>query len=839
MTMTLYWNQFRALLWKEYRECRPIFWLSLLFAFVAPTLFYTQTPRSDNQHYLRAIGGDITAAIGVQLFYVIVLAFVFFLPLLSREPERDNLVCLNLKPVAPEALCFMQWLAGFALAMVGILISVSYSNIIFYAVSFWQLLLYVVLIFIAASLCFFTASSFTANRLRSFGLLLLAVPVYLISLSYIYELSQFGQSRFLNDILSFSAVNPWLSIGLRVLALAVVASAVLRLRMTGRLNYWQGYICALATLLVLFYFSMSLNMSNVNAKMAAIEVDGKIVTNDGLTIDEADRITNDPIVKWAYRHFPASPAAHAPQMPNGDLKPYNAMLMGTNTRPRQDYNRPWVIPDPTFQPTLCELTINKHDERGRYETVLSEPLMKLFNPQNFDAEFRQKFERFRVWENPNSWQLYQSHKGGIVYSRRDFTVHLLEEYIRQYGGDNRVFLEIWQPDMEFVDGDYVIRNEPLTYREIKEKYQHFFDYVEQNGGMEFTQQLFNTANGFYPILHFQVNLIGRFSYEGEPRFTPLERLEFNYRKGDSWVTESIEAKQPGLFPSNSFNGKFSELPVMREISHNDEKIYIFDENVLADVKSPLFEQLTDAADTARWVQSGNFWIQSPPDGVGDYSLFTLDGYNRKDGEGYFSLECFDYSDPAVLRVSVGCETLKPLPGLPDGRYHPQGINFAIDGDRLAAAFSSQWSEYLSVFDISDPTRIKEISRQKMPLTRSMTNWKYSGRFSRSLRFEDGFLYNHFFNNLFVYDLKDNKRFDPYARIIIDSNIEKLWIRQNDQGERSVVFMGDSRLSQFSLGANQSLKTEGAQSVDVYNLPGFSAIQKGLLGTRDYKEGGES
>lgn len=842
--MTLYWNQFRALLWKEYRECRPLFWLSLVCAVIAPTVFLAQLPKSDYHRFMREIGGDMFTAVGLQIAFIVGLAFVLFLPLLSREPERDNLVCLTLKPLSPEFLCFMQWLTAFTLGLVGILISVSYTNFILFGVPFWKLFINVVGIFIAASLCFYVISSLTSNRLRSFGLLILAVHIYLFSVSYIYELSQFSHSKLLNDILSFSLVNPWLSIGIRVLLVAVVASAVLRLRMTGRLNYWQGYAGALASLLMLFIFSTSLNMSTVNATMTAIEVDCKIVTDDGRIIDEDERTTNDPIVKWVHRNFPGSPANHAPQMPNGELKPYNAFVMGTNTRTRQDHNRPWVIADPTFKPTLCELAIHKYDERGRSETDLSEPLMKLFNAQDYDDEFREKLERFRVWENPASWQLNQSHKGGIVFSRRDFTVHLLEEYIRQYGGDNREFLEIWQPDMEFIDGEYVIREAPLTYREIKEKYQHFFDYVQQNGGMEFSQEVFNTPNGYYPIIHFQVNLIGRFSYEGEPRFTPVERLEFHYQKGDSWVTETIQANQPGLFLPNAFEGKFNDFPFMKIVIRDGRTIIVHDLDIPKHTQSPYFEQLNIASYTARRIQSGDFWIHSPLDGVGDYSLFSMEGYNRKDGEGHFSLHSFDYSEPTVLRVSVGCETMKPLPSMPEGHYSLRNLAFAVDGDRMVAAYSNHWSEYLSVFDISNPTRIKEISRQTMPLTRSMTNWKYSRKYGGSLRFEDGFLYNHFFNNLFVYEWNGDRRFNPFARIIyfdpIHSNIQKLWIRQNDQGERSVVLMGNSRLAQFSLGPNQSLKTEGAQSVDVYDLPGFFAIQKEFLGTKANKEeGGES
>ncbi|MBZ0256781.1 hypothetical protein K8I31_12015, partial [bacterium] len=327
--MTLYWNQFKALLWKEYRECRPIFWLAIIGAFIAPFIMFQSMPTSryDRLYQLNDLGSNMIFLIGLQIVYICVLAFILYLPLLSREPERDNLVCLNMKPVAPEMLCLFQWLSGFALALAGLLISVNLVHFLFYGMAYWLHLWIVLSIFIAYSAIFYTASSFTANRLRSFGLLLLVVPTRLMFVSYMTELQRFHPDGLSANILFFVSVNPWLSLGPLVLILALFASAALRLRLTRRLTYWQAYAGAFAGLIVLFFFSMYMNVTDSNVKLAAIKVDGNILSNEDAAPTLTGEPSNDAIVQWAARNSEAAKNKFF-ETPNGEALKYQAYILG-------------------------------------------------------------------------------------------------------------------------------------------------------------------------------------------------------------------------------------------------------------------------------------------------------------------------------------------------------------------------------------------------------------------------------------------------------------------------------------------------------------------------------
>lgn len=836
--MTLYWNQFRALLWKEYRECRPLFWLSLPLAFIIPSWYMPYVLYQDSHRYMHDVGGNISMLYGFQITYIIGLAFVLFLPLLSREPERDNLVCLNLKPISPEYLCFMQWLSGFAIALAGLVFSASYVHIVFCGASFWKLLFGVIFIFITASMCFFTLSSFTGNRLRSFGLLLLVVPTYLFLSSYIWEISRLYDFEFGRSIYYFGEINPWLSFGIRALVLAVLASAVLRIRMTQRLSNWKVYACVFTALVIFYFASVSINNSNSNAKMAAIVIDGKVATNEGFALPLPETPSDDPTLLWVLRNGPSSgymDARH--KLPDGGFKPYSAHIAGETLRDYQYSNTPWRVYKPMSELEPSRFVILQCDKYGSASTFFEQPLELLFNAHLFDAEVRERMETFNVWKNANAWRLFESSKGGLLCSNGTFTVDLLREYMREYGGDEMEFREIWQPDLEEIDGETVIRETPFTYRQIKEKFQHFFDYVEQRGGPVFDESIFNHSPFYHPVIQTQMLLIGHFSYDETPRFTPIKKFDFQYKKGDEWVQETIEAAQPGYFTAESFEGKFKGLPVHTRVDQNGETVFIYSEDEYLELPPEYREDLSNAGNAALWLQRGFFWNFRQGDSVDDYRTFSLEAYNKKDGSGHFNLKRYDFSDPGVLRVSVGCQLLKPLPRIMNGDNYPRDLAIAIDGDRMAVSYNTEWSEYLSVFDINDTMQIKEISRQKNPWLRQLSNWHYG-----STVFDNGLLYAKYSDSLYVYEWQNDKRFTPYARIMntqfYSKNIKDYWIRENEQGERSILLMDDSRIRQYGIGPNQSLNTTNASTVDIYNLPGYIGLIQYVEKIRKEEHNGE-
>ena len=211
------------------------------------------------------------------------------------------------------------------------------------------------------------------------------------------------------------------------------------------------------------------------------------------------------------------------------------------------------------------------------------------------------------------------------------------------------------------------------------------------------------------------------------------------------------------------------------------------------------------------------------------------------------IQCLDLSDPHILKMSTGCDLMKPLPQLTLGVY-PQDLGFAIDGERMAVTYQTSWSEYISVFDISDPRNVKEISRQKLPVTRQMSNWKYNNRYyAGSLVFDDGLLMRLNYDNLHFYQWKNDKYFAPYARILnalpTEGVIQQFWLRENDAGERSILLLGKHNLAQFAIGPNQSLNSKDAEIIDLYNIPGLADTVRSFEDIKDDwltdGEGGES
>ncbi|MBI1390047.1 MAG: hypothetical protein GC154_16520 [bacterium] len=815
--MTPYLNQFKALLWKEYRESRPVFYLMLAGALLNTLFFGWATNyfnRSHGAYYGNINVENLTA---IQGFYIIAVAFVLFLPLFSRESERGVLTCLQTKPIEPETLFAFTWLSAFLLSAICLVFSTLFLCL-FLNVGLYFTGLYIALISVIPVAVYFTLmSSCSANRLRSFGVTLIVCFACALFLGWLTEKSAAYPYSFIRALFTFSTIMPFFTALAGAVMGLLLAALVLRLRMTLRVQGWPIYAGAAGVVLAAFFYLMWMNVTTSNATM--VRLDMKPGSKETL---------------WALQHT-------APLNKRvGYYTEYTAFA-GTNENLNQEapIQEPWqrINPD-VVRPT--QLTVLKYDENFELKTVFEKKLEECFNADQYQEN--EKFNQFHVWKH--DCETFNSENAAIVINKGEFSRDLLDEYIREHGGTRDDFAPIWRPDMEPIplDDEYLnqhlnssiprtrdfrYREEPYTLEEIKRKYRDFFDFVREHGGPEITEDnqfTYNPEITIYPMF------IGRITLEDEPKFTPIQHLEFTFDTAQGRVTRTVDAREPGYFEMKDFDPLFEGLPKQFFTGPNGVTSNT-DEKMQKELDPFLLQRLNNVSFQLYFFMRGSMMWNPSDDRKDAWRLYSnVEAYRTNGDVVDISITALDFSSPDTVSVFIGGDLLKPARISPPYRSYDGGIPIAysVENGRMAMTWGFNLQEVVSVLDVSDLNNMKEINRQSNSTWRRWTNWRYQTRGYAGLKLENGLLeMRGYHDQVTYYQIQKDGRVTPRARIMMPLAGEGVNASSIEDG--AVLLAGPNTVAKYRLGrlSEADQKVTARIPTSPQALPGYEETLKRL------------
>ncbi|RJP21272.1 MAG: ABC transporter permease [Candidatus Omnitrophota bacterium] len=263
------WMIFKAIFWKEYRESRSVL-LSLALLIVAAAIYV-------EWYYPYYITSIMTSrrvrlpALPLYLFYhyytaaISAIALCFFLPLLSRETERETLSIQALKPITPDLAGILQWISAFLLSLIPFLVfffalCVRFSDMakqvalnpgrnamLLFLLSdrlFW--FSFGIGILITAGVFFYLFSMFGANRIQSLAIALIGIAC--LYTGYFLLDNTFFSLRvtYWFKMKIASQMNPFTVFGLAFLALITCSLFLQRRRLFNRVVYRRRYGAVIA-----------------------------------------------------------------------------------------------------------------------------------------------------------------------------------------------------------------------------------------------------------------------------------------------------------------------------------------------------------------------------------------------------------------------------------------------------------------------------------------------------------------------------------------------------------------------------------------------------------------
>ncbi len=276
-------KMFKALLWKEYRETRPLLIVMILVALLMSSYINMGLSEADletSRNYIQNPPQLLNSFVfPYSLSLIFGISLFFFAPLIARESENEVLLFQAVKPISSELFGFYKWIAALLISLIPLIV---FMIIIKYKLSWLQsyppflpniFVIFVigVAILIVTGLFFSFFSVLGANRIQSIALSLFA-------LGLIYAFNQFMESTQTEGVTSLWErfklmfdLNPVTSALLIVLALSGISLALLCYRMTGSFLHWNLYGWISGSSATIFVTFVLLNVTDRNLTQVRID----------------------------------------------------------------------------------------------------------------------------------------------------------------------------------------------------------------------------------------------------------------------------------------------------------------------------------------------------------------------------------------------------------------------------------------------------------------------------------------------------------------------------------------------------------------------------------------
>lgn len=768
----IYFRIFKALLWKEYREARSIWLLSI------PTVIIVilMSMERSNVGWRYSISWDI--------LYITIFAFgfLFFLPLISRESEYDTLINLRTKPIAPELYGFLNWLSAIVLLVAPFLFFMG----LFYLLnssrmlgvhkitdSQYVALTFYALIFVIASSAFhYCISSATSNRFRSFGLWLVTVFLFGVGIEYItHKIAQNIIPTFFNRIQFFIESHLFTTYLLLAILFFTLALALIRLRMTHTIRYWPVYtavpVVSLCLFLILAYFAtrnVNVTLLDVHSPQAAALIE-EIVREDVLREYMYDKDIRGRVISDA-----------------------------THIESRWGF----IPEEPPLNKTDYARFVVEHRANGGWKTLFSESLYDLFNAENLPNN--QMYEEYYVWKHGIWRGLDLTENYGLVLNMRPFWYNLFTEYQAEFNVGPDYFQAIQTPSLKLPLEILQKMSDEELHQWYQNHYSDFIRYAEQRTGREVTIKY-----NFHPRVYIHPKFIGHYTRNQQPQFTPVEEIEFTYYTSGGQVTNSTQSIAPGVFLTMDASHMFHELPgVYIQDDYMKPALEVYQEY---DIESGAHTIRTSAHSVLKISSLFEF---SFGDNFNQNRTFAYDYMLQETptDPNYFGpaqyhkiprLYCFDLSDPKKLYISIGCKFIEPFPHFND--YYYWNTRLAVENDLLILLLRGHSGHQLSVIDVSDPQNMHEIKRERVSFWQDYMNWSYySGemRYTHDMFFERDklILINPFY--LQVFEVSADGDVTPFARIVNTRPSQEIR-NVAREGNELLLFYKDSLIERYAIG----------------------------------------
>lgn len=283
---------FRALLWKEYRESKIVFYSFIIIAAAAGILF------SIYPLQLYQVKSPLPGySIHVQLFLVNLFAFAlalfFFLPLFSRETERSMVSFLYTRPLPIDTLHLNNWISAYVLAAFPLLIHILFITIVNW-IFFHQYPIYLAnlsLVSIAsltvltgcALLCiygliFFFFSSLSPTRLLSFLISIIGIVLFFILIEEIDNRAYQSPESIFNSAADLLKQYMFLLVSSLAIILFIASLGIARFRVTAKCLYGTRYALIAAVIPILtvgYVYTISTNINIQQTSSTVLTKDEK------------------------------------------------------------------------------------------------------------------------------------------------------------------------------------------------------------------------------------------------------------------------------------------------------------------------------------------------------------------------------------------------------------------------------------------------------------------------------------------------------------------------------------------------------------------------------------
>ena len=468
--MNIILKQCKALLWKEYREAR-----SSLLVTVILTYFLVQLVTQTRTYTVIKTVMDwwswLPSFYTQSIPWIFVIAGIFFLPLISRESERNVLNFLAVKPISSNRFGAIYFLSAYVFALISTLFFLVFfiygslpinmppdiRNIIF---SFSTIcLVFIVFIYqafflLAFSMLFFLLSCATSNRIRSIALAFGGISSILFLCLYLDTTLGNEEGSLWIKIAYLARISPIPTYAYLTVFVGVLAFAILYFRMYRSFLRWPRYAVAGAIPVAAWIGLFATGTVNHN------------ITSVSIVEKSLPPSAWEMIQSYAPRVIP--PKA-ADQPPSYDVGPANIQRRGQHlilVREEMAFDESKALNhsvrltirsnDPTHKKSLFEGEQTLFDKSLRDCFQLKEPLDRTN-------------QRHACWWNKLYWSGHLAEHNGIVSAIGTIGDSSLEEKSVMFYGHIR-----WDKDIKFTP----VRRIALHYPTSTGKETKIFDCLQ-------------------------------------------------------------------------------------------------------------------------------------------------------------------------------------------------------------------------------------------------------------------------------------------------------------------------------------------------------------------------